>query len=102
MPIYEYRCCNCNGTSEALVRADTPVSCPHCGSLSVDKLISAPFISSGQTARQATLAAAEGSVVPLRPALKEAHVDVDDIRVHVKRAEPVPDLMSAARARRGL
>jgi putative FmdB family regulatory protein len=53
MPVYEYRCCNCNGTSEALVRADTPVSCPDCGSLSVDKLISAPFISSGQTARQA-------------------------------------------------
>jgi len=53
MPIYEYRCCNCDGTFEVLVRADTTVSCPHCGSSSVDKLISAPFVSSGQATRQA-------------------------------------------------
>jgi putative FmdB family regulatory protein len=53
MPIYEYRCRECDTTFEALVRKDTAAACPDCGSLSVDKLISAPFVSSGQTAREA-------------------------------------------------
>ena len=53
MPIYEYRCRECAGTFELLVRTGTTVRCPSCGSLSVDKLLSVPFVSSGQTARQA-------------------------------------------------
>ncbi len=53
MPVYEYRCCNCDATFGILVRAGTTVACPHCGSLSLNKLISAPFVSSGQTTRQA-------------------------------------------------
>jgi putative FmdB family regulatory protein len=53
MPIYEYRCRNCDATFEVLVRAGTVVTCPHCESSSLDKLICAPFVSSGRTARQA-------------------------------------------------
>jgi putative FmdB family regulatory protein len=53
MPIYEYRCRNCDVTFEVLVRTGAVVVCPHCGDSSLDKLISAPFVSSGQTARQA-------------------------------------------------
>ncbi len=53
MPIYEYRCRDCGATFEVLVRTGTEVRCPQCGSASRDKLISAPFVSSGQTARQA-------------------------------------------------
>jgi putative FmdB family regulatory protein len=53
MPIYEYRCRDCNVMFDMLVRAGTVVTCPHCGSASLDKLISAPFVLSGQTARQA-------------------------------------------------
>ena len=53
MPIYEYRCCNCDTTFEMLVRGGKAVACPRCGSSSVDKLISVPFVSSGQMARQA-------------------------------------------------
>jgi putative FmdB family regulatory protein len=53
MPIYEYRCRNCHATFEILVRAGTAVTCSHCGSSSLDKLVSAPFVSSGQTARLA-------------------------------------------------
>jgi putative FmdB family regulatory protein len=53
MPVYEYRCRNCGETFEFLVRAGTTVTCPHCGSPLLDKLISAPFISSGETTRQA-------------------------------------------------
>ena len=53
MPIYEYRCSNCEATFEALVRGGDAVTCPHCGGSSLDKLISAPFIPSGQTTRQA-------------------------------------------------
>ena len=53
MPIYEYRCRGCEATFEVLVRAETTVTCPHCGSPSLDKLISAPFVLSGQATRQA-------------------------------------------------
>jgi putative FmdB family regulatory protein len=53
MPIYEYRCLSCDATFEALVRGGDAVTCPHCSSSSLDKLISAPFILSGQTTRQA-------------------------------------------------
>lgn len=53
MPIYEYRCRDCRKTFEVRVRGDDASSCPHCGGSSLDKLITAPFISSGQTARQA-------------------------------------------------
>jgi putative FmdB family regulatory protein len=53
MPIYEYRCRDCGTTFEALVRDERSVTCPHCGDSSLDKLLSAPFISSGRTARQA-------------------------------------------------
>jgi len=52
MPIYEYRCQNCNAKFETLARADTEVTCPHCGSAVLDKLISAPFLLSGEKARQ--------------------------------------------------
>ena len=53
MPIYEYRCRTCNATFEALVRGGNLVTCPHCGSSSLDKLLSAPVMLSGQTARPA-------------------------------------------------
>jgi len=53
MPIYEYRCRNCDATFEKLVRSGDTVTCPHCGSSSLDKLLSAPFVSRGQTARPA-------------------------------------------------
>jgi putative FmdB family regulatory protein len=53
MPIYEYRCRGCETTFEALVRGDGIVTCPHCGSSSLNRLISVPFVSSGQTARPA-------------------------------------------------
>jgi len=53
MPIYEYRCQECDGTFELLVRDGGPVHCPDCGSASVDKLLSVPYVSSGRTARQA-------------------------------------------------
>jgi putative FmdB family regulatory protein len=53
MPLYEYRCRACNATFEMLVRAGSRVACPHCGDSSVDKLLSAPTVLSGQTARPA-------------------------------------------------
>ena len=52
MPIYEYRCQDCETRFEALVRGDGVITCPHCDSSSLDKLLSAPVILSGRTARQ--------------------------------------------------
>lgn len=53
MPIYEYRCSNCGSRVEILVRTGDPApSCPHCGSLLREKLLSAPYVMSGRTTRQ--------------------------------------------------
>jgi putative FmdB family regulatory protein len=51
MPVYEYRCSDCGTTFDALVRAGRSVTCPRCGSSSLDKLLSTPAVLSGQTAR---------------------------------------------------
>jgi len=53
MPIYEYRCRDCSVTFEVRVRPGTMATCPYCGGSSLEKLISAPFVLSGQTTRQA-------------------------------------------------
>ncbi|PIW50297.1 MAG: hypothetical protein COW18_03785 [Zetaproteobacteria bacterium CG12_big_fil_rev_8_21_14_0_65_54_13] len=48
MPIYEYRCKACEGKFEALVRnSDESVSCKYCGSIELQKLISAHAIGTG-------------------------------------------------------
>ena len=51
MPIYEYRCRDCETTFETFVRGSGGVTCPNCSSLSLDKLLSVPFVSSGRTSR---------------------------------------------------
>ena len=51
MPIYEYRCADCGRTFEALVRGKRVVSCPDCGSSSLEKLLSAATVLSGSTSR---------------------------------------------------
>ena len=53
MPIYEYRCRNCGATFEVLMRGEDAVVCPHCGNSSLEKLLSAPAVLSGRTARRA-------------------------------------------------
>ncbi|ARU30249.1 FmdB family transcriptional regulator [Sulfuriferula sp. AH1] len=42
MPIYDYRCNNCDKTFELLVRSTTVFACPQCGSLQLEKLVSMP------------------------------------------------------------
>ena len=48
MPIYEYRCEECDTVSEILVFGkEEGLSCRNCGSVSLTKLMSAPNISMG-------------------------------------------------------
>lgn len=50
MPIYEYRCLDCDRAFEVLVRTNTVAVCPECGSKALSKLPSAPFfVSRGST-----------------------------------------------------
>ncbi|MBN2714142.1 MAG: zinc ribbon domain-containing protein, partial [Planctomycetes bacterium] len=51
MPIYEYICKKCGKPFELLVRSDTKVECPGCGSVKVEK-------------RMSTFAAHEGKAPP--------------------------------------
>lgn len=44
MPMYEYRCQSCGETYEQLRRmaeADSDLICPHCGSVQVERQVSA-------------------------------------------------------------
>jgi putative FmdB family regulatory protein len=52
MPIYEYRCRSCGEGFEVLVRDGKAIACPQCGSPSVDKLLSAAVVLSGQSIQQ--------------------------------------------------
>ena len=42
MPLYEYECSGCHERFELLVRGGEKPACPNCGSVTLDKLISAP------------------------------------------------------------
>lgn len=42
MPIYDYHCRECDKAFELFVRNDADLVCPHCGSVALDKLMSAP------------------------------------------------------------
>jgi len=49
MPIYDYRCKDCDKTFELLVRSSSVPVCPACGSQQLEKLLSRPA-APGQTA----------------------------------------------------
>jgi putative FmdB family regulatory protein len=46
MPIYEYRCADCGETSEFLtgLGADDSIFCRHCGSVRMQKILSAAAV----------------------------------------------------------
>ncbi len=49
MPVYEYRCNNCEEQVEMLVRSEsTRLACPICGSLDLEKLLSVPYVMTGE------------------------------------------------------
>ncbi len=51
MPIYEFFCRQCGKVFEKLVfGVDAPVACPECGSLQVEKLLSACSLKTGCSA----------------------------------------------------
>ena len=52
MPLFEYRCLDCDNQCELLIRgAATPV-CPSCGSASLEKILSMFAVSSEGTQRR--------------------------------------------------
>jgi len=62
MPIFEYRCSACGDDFELLVRSDTAVACPECGSRKVDKKLStfASFVKQGDGGMPACHTGASG------------------------------------------
>jgi putative FmdB family regulatory protein len=49
MPVYEYRCKNCGEQVEVLVRSKSTLpTCPNCGSPRLEKLLSVPYVMSGE------------------------------------------------------
>jgi putative FmdB family regulatory protein len=50
VPIYEYRCQNCGEQVELLVRSgmNAPPPCPNCGSALLERLLSVPYVMTGE------------------------------------------------------
>lgn len=42
MPLYDYQCKQCQHVFDKLVMSSTAVTCPKCGSLDLEKLVSKP------------------------------------------------------------
>jgi putative FmdB family regulatory protein len=66
MPIYEYRCARCGQTFDRLFTShrkmtEAKVTCPHCNSRRVRRLISAPRLRSGDAANADTTDAGDES-----------------------------------------
>lgn len=56
MPTYDFKCKECGGVSEFLLKSPTdtnPLSCPECGSSKMEKLLSAPSLLKDNTGRAA-------------------------------------------------
>lgn len=49
MPIYEYRCKECEREFEALVLKNVEPACPSCGSRDLERLFSLPAVQSSST-----------------------------------------------------
>ncbi|MDE3077153.1 MAG: zinc ribbon domain-containing protein [Chloroflexota bacterium] len=59
MPVYEYRCSDCQKRSSILFRSFSDVSdptCPHCGSAHLTKLVSRVVVAKSEEARLEDLA----------------------------------------------
>jgi putative FmdB family regulatory protein len=61
MPIYEYRCRDCDNAFEAIVSASRKADCPACHGTNLVKLLSSPGMVGAATARS------EGCAMPSRP-----------------------------------
>lgn len=61
MPIYEYRCRECEVRFERFVSGEGRVSCPECESARVERLLSVFAVSSGSSRQPARETAACGS-----------------------------------------
>ena len=51
MPIYEYKCRECGAVAEFFLRGasvDETLSCPNCGSQSLERLLSTPSLVKGE------------------------------------------------------
>jgi putative FmdB family regulatory protein len=62
MPLYEFRCLDCERESEVLVRSNNwqGTRCPHCGSEHLEKLLSS-FASTTSESRGEPVAACTGN-----------------------------------------
>lgn len=60
MPLYDYRCNDCNKTFELLIKISESPVCPTCGGQNLEKLVSLPA-PPGQTAALLTKARAQAA-----------------------------------------
>ncbi len=64
MPMYDYRCKNCDEIFEELVFSSTApdedVKCPKCGQNRSERLLSAPMIATGGSSNGASTSSSNG------------------------------------------
>ncbi len=64
MPMYDYRCKNCDEVFEELVfssdTSDEEIECPKCGQNKSERLLSAPMISTGGSSNGVSTSSSSG------------------------------------------
>jgi len=60
MPLYDYRCQQCESVSELLISANAAATCPKCGSQALERLLSAP-VPTGRTKKALAAARAQAA-----------------------------------------
>lgn len=55
MPIFEYKCAECEREFEAFVTAERTAECPACHSANLEKLLSSPGMVGGSNGREAAV-----------------------------------------------
>lgn len=62
MPLYDFVCRACGHEFEALVRPPEDVHCPKCNGADLDKLLSAPAVSTEERSRAAAKASRQAQI----------------------------------------
>ena len=64
MPMYDYRCKNCDEVFEELVFSSTApdedITCPKCGQKKSERLLSAPMIATGGSSNSVSTSSSSG------------------------------------------
>jgi putative FmdB family regulatory protein len=81
MPIYEYKCRACGHQFETLVRTSSTPDCPSCQSVDLERVLSAPAVTT-EASKKASLGAARQKLAEKRRGEEIQRIKEDRLHPH--------------------